>query len=209
VRVGFAAAALVVLSLTGVGAARAQSGQDAALDARVRTFARQVRCLVCQNETLADSQAGLAADLRQEIREQMMAGRSDEEIKAFLTERYGDFVLYRPPFTARTWALWIGPFALAGVGFALLGRHLKRRPAVDRRHGLDPRARQRIRRLLDAPDRALTDSPTREQAVIAVYRRHLAELKSDVREGTLADEPFALEREELEARLAADLAPYS
>src|SRR2546428_7195665 len=83
---------------------------DPALDQRLLALAQQLRCLVCQNETLADSQADLAADLRRQIKEQMKAGKSDAEIIAFLTDRYGDFVLYKPPVKPRTYLLWFGPF---------------------------------------------------------------------------------------------------
>src|SRR6185295_8744258 len=95
------------------------------LDERVMELAKQLRCLVCQNETLADSHAELAADLRQQIREQMKDGRTDMEITAFLTNRYGDFVLYRPPVNPRTYALWFGPFAMLAGGFYALFRYCR------------------------------------------------------------------------------------
>jgi cytochrome c-type biogenesis protein CcmH len=101
--------------------------QDDALEKRVMEFSREVRCLVCQNETLADSRAELAVDLRQQIREQMKAGRSDAEITTFLTDRYGDFVLYRPPLKPNSYVLWFGPFALLGAGLFAMHRALKRR----------------------------------------------------------------------------------
>lgn len=92
---------------------------DPALEARMMGIATELRCLVCQNQTVADSHSGLAGDLRQQIREQLQAGKSDDEVRAFMTARYGDFVLYKPPFNARTALLWIGP-ALLALG-ALLG----------------------------------------------------------------------------------------
>jgi len=112
--------------------ALAQLAQDAdtpdpALDNRVRELSQQLRCLVCQNETLADSQADLAADLRREIREQMKAGKSDKEILGFLTDRYGDFVLYRPPVNRRTYLLWLGPFVFLAAGLAALFRYIRYR----------------------------------------------------------------------------------
>src|SRR5882757_4714548 len=91
---------------------------DPELEKRVMALSEQLRCLVCQNETLAGSHADLAVDLRQQIREQMKAGKSDKEIVTFLTERYGDFVLYNPRLTARTYLLWFGPFILLGGGLA-------------------------------------------------------------------------------------------
>ncbi len=100
---------------------------DPELEKRVMNLSQELRCLVCQNETLADSRADLAVDLRREIREQMKAGKSDKEIIAFLTARYGDFVLYRPPVRPITYLLWFGPFVLMVIGFGVLYRYLKQR----------------------------------------------------------------------------------
>jgi cytochrome c-type biogenesis protein CcmH len=95
-------------------------------------LARQLRCLVCQNETIADSRAELAQDLRARLREQMAAGKSDEEIIDYMTARYGDFVLYKPPLKATTALLWFGPFLLVAVGaaVALLFVRSRRRAAA-------------------------------------------------------------------------------
>jgi cytochrome c-type biogenesis protein CcmH len=95
---------------------------DPALQQRYEQLTRELRCLVCQNETIADSNASLAVDLRREVREMMKAGKSDAEIRAFLTERYGDFVLYLPPVAPRTWLLWAAPalLLLGGVAVAAL-----------------------------------------------------------------------------------------
>jgi cytochrome c-type biogenesis protein CcmH len=100
---------------------------DAALEARLHKLSQELRCLVCQNETLADSRADLAEDLRDEIREQMKAGKSDKEIIAFLTERYGQFILYRPQVTPTTYLLWFGPFVLLLGGLAVLFYYIKQR----------------------------------------------------------------------------------
>ena len=100
---------------------------DAALEARLNKLSQELRCLVCQNETLADSRADLAEDLRDEIREQMKAGKSDKEIIAFLTERYGQFILYRPQVTPTTYLLWFGPFVLLLGGLAILFYYIKQR----------------------------------------------------------------------------------
>ena len=89
---------------------------DPVLEARVMRLSVELRCLVCQNQTIADSNAGLAVDLRNQIREQLSAGRSDAQVLAYMVERYGDFVLYRPPLKATTALLWIGPFALLALG---------------------------------------------------------------------------------------------
>lgn len=112
---------------------------------RFHALAEELRCLVCQNQTLADSDAALAADLRREVEELMLAGRSDDEIKAYLVQRYGDFVLYRPPVQRNTWLLWLGPFALLLVGAFVWWRVQRRgRPATAPSPDLD-----RARRLLD------------------------------------------------------------
>jgi cytochrome c-type biogenesis protein CcmH len=85
---------------------------DPALEARVMVIAEELRCLVCQNETIAASHAELAVDLRQQIRSQLQQGRTAQEILDFMSQRYGDFVLYRPPWQSRTLLLWLGPFLL-------------------------------------------------------------------------------------------------
>lgn len=120
---------LVVLSSLSCPAfaQKVRSTEDAELDIRVRELSQQLRCLVCQNETLADSQADLATDLKQQIREQMKAGKSDKEILAYLTARYGDFVLYRPPVSRKTYLLWFGPFIFLAGGLVALFRYIKNR----------------------------------------------------------------------------------
>jgi cytochrome c-type biogenesis protein CcmH len=100
---------------------------DDALDRRVTNLAHELRCLVCQNQTIADSQAPLAVDLRNQIREQMAAGKSDQEITEFMVERYGDFVLYRPPLKATTVLLWAGPFLFLVLGLFFLFRFVRSR----------------------------------------------------------------------------------
>src|SRR5207249_9672103 len=94
----------------------AKPAEDPEIEQRMKALTEQLRCLVCQNETLADSRADLAEGLRKQIREQMKAGKSDKEIIAYLTDQYGDFVLYKPPVKATTYLLWFVPFAfLIGV----------------------------------------------------------------------------------------------
>jgi len=100
---------------------------DPVLEERVTALATELRCLVCQNQTLADSNAPLAVDLRNQIRERMREGASERDIIGFMVERYGDFVLYRPPFKATTLLLWVGPIALMFGGLAVLYYRLARR----------------------------------------------------------------------------------
>src|SRR5205809_3447641 len=111
---------LIILALLCFGGAlvakEAQPNEDPKIEQRMQALTKQLRCLVCQNETLADSQADLAEDLRRQVREQMKAGKSDQEIIAFLTQRYGDFVLYNPPIKAKTYLLWFLPFVLLLAG---------------------------------------------------------------------------------------------
>ena len=118
------------------GLAFAQSEEvakpDPAVEARLKALAEELRCLVCQNQTIADSNAPLAEDLRNQVREKMRRGASDSEIVDYMVARYGDFVLYRPPLKLTTALLWFGPLLLLAAGFVvLLRRVLRRRPAQD------------------------------------------------------------------------------
>jgi len=117
------------------------AAQDPALDKRVAGLAHELRCLVCQNQTLADSNAPLAVDLRNQIREQLKGGASERDVIDFMVARYGDFVLYRPPLKASTLALWIGPFVLLALGAFLLVRRLVRRRAPEQQLSEAERAR--------------------------------------------------------------------
>ena len=110
-------------------------------------LASELRCLVCQNQTLAESNAPLAVDLRNQIREQIKAGASERDVIEFMVARYGDFVLYRPPFKATTIALWLGPFAFVLIGIWILARRL-RRPAGNELE-LSEAERERAAKLLE------------------------------------------------------------
>lgn len=121
---------------------------DSSQEARARHIFEQVRCLVCQNESIDDSQAELAHDLRQIVRGQVRAGRSDDQIKGFLVDRYGEFVLLQPKFSIGNAALWLGPFLVVALGVVLLlGRLRNRTPEPD----LDAEDAERLRRLQDDP----------------------------------------------------------
>lgn len=124
---------------------------DPIFEARLRRLESGLRCLVCQNETLADSGAGLAEDLRREVRSLALAGKSDDDIRAYLHERYGDFIFYRPPVRPETWILWFGPFALLiGLAFFLIWRRrwLQRATPTP----VDPERMQRVQALLAEPE---------------------------------------------------------
>jgi cytochrome c-type biogenesis protein CcmH len=102
---------------------------DPVLQKRYEAINRELRCLVCQNQTIADSNAPLASDLRREVREMITAGKSDEEIRTFMIERYGDFVLYRPRMTAGNFLLWAAPVLLLAIGAFAVVRVVRRRAA--------------------------------------------------------------------------------
>jgi cytochrome c-type biogenesis protein CcmH len=129
-------AALLLAFASTVASGQVQApdvARDPVVEARLKALAEELRCLVCQNQTIADSNAGLAVDLRNQIRTQIGQGRSDEQIRDYMVERYGAFVLYKPPFQATTALLWIGPFALlaTGVGiFVLLVRRRRGAPSL-------------------------------------------------------------------------------
>lgn len=121
---------------------------DPAIEKRLQKLSQELRCLVCQNETLADSRADLAEDLRDEIREQMKAGKSDKEIIAFLTERYGQFILYRPQVTPTTYLLWFGPFVLLLIGIVVLFAYIKQRRELIPEQPLTSEERKRAEEML-------------------------------------------------------------
>jgi len=104
-----------------------RAAEDPALEKRVSSLAHELRCLVCQNQSLAESNASLAVDLRNQIREQLKDGKSEQDVIDFMVARYGDFVLYRPPLKLTTLALWTGPFLLLALGVFVLVRRIARR----------------------------------------------------------------------------------
>ncbi|CAG0976646.1 Cytochrome c-type biogenesis protein CcmH [Rhodocyclaceae bacterium] len=118
---------LLIACSPGYAREAAPTAADVVVEKRMVAISEELRCLVCQNESLAGSQADLAKDLRREIREQIAQGKSDKEILDFMTGRYGDFVRYRPPLKGTTFLLWFGPFLLLVAGIAALGIILRRR----------------------------------------------------------------------------------
>jgi cytochrome c-type biogenesis protein CcmH len=135
---------------------RPASGDDPAVEKRLMALSKELRCLVCQNETLADSQAGLAEDLRREIREQIKAGKSDKEIISFLTQRYGQFILYRPQVTPTTYLLWFGPFVLLIGGLFVLFRYIRQNRDSVKEEPLSAEDRKRVAELLASDSRKET-----------------------------------------------------
>lgn len=119
--------AALLLSVSLAAKEAAPLAEDPAVEKRMVNIAEELRCLVCQNESLAGSQADLAKDLREEVRGLIKSGKSDDEVKDFLVSRYGDFVLYRPQVKPITYALWAGPFILLLVGIVMLISYLRRR----------------------------------------------------------------------------------
>ena len=122
-----------------------QDSGNAALELRVNQLAHKLRCLVCQNQTIADSHAELAVQLKNEVRNQLAQGRSEDEVRDFMVARDGDFVLYRPPVTTATALLWAGPAVLLLIGLGLLVQHIRARQRLDANRTDTP----------DAPDSTL------------------------------------------------------
>ena len=138
-----ALAALFALSIA------ASASADDVLDTRLKALENELRCLVCQNQTLADSNAPLAEDLRREVRELATSGKSDDEIRAYLVARYGDFVLYKPPVKSTTYVLWFAPFLLLAAGAAAWWSLVRRRARLSANAGsLAPSAQAAAARTL-------------------------------------------------------------
>ena len=127
----FVVAALLGVSAMAVAIDSERAFEDDAMQARYQRLIAAVRCLTCQNQSIKDSNAPLARDLRAVVREQMEAGASDAEIYAFLQARYGDFALYKPPFSARTALLWLSPVVLVALGGLAIVRVVRRRANMD------------------------------------------------------------------------------
>ena len=128
------AAMLLALAGAAFGQASEVANANPVVEQRLKSLAEELRCLVCQNQTIADSSAPLALDLRNQIRDQVAKGRSDDEIRSYMVARYGDFVLYKPPFKVTTAVLWLGPFLLLVGGgiayFFILRRRRVQAPAA-------------------------------------------------------------------------------
>lgn len=153
-RLLLAAVLLALVPFAGYTKSAMPLAADPALELRLMTLATELRCLVCQNQSLAESNAELAVDLRNEIREQMRGGASDQDVVDYLVARYGDFVLYRPPLKASTVLLWTGPGILLLLGIGLLMHTLRRRRAQIPQTPLSAAARARAQELLASAEEA-------------------------------------------------------
>ncbi len=122
--------------------------EDSVLEARLVHISQEIRCLVCQNESLSSSRAELADDLRREVRDLIRTNKSDQEIKDFLVSRYGDFVLYRPEVKPLTWVLWFGPFVVLLIAVIFMLVYLRQRRATVKPHVLSDAERARVEQLL-------------------------------------------------------------
>ncbi len=139
---------LLLASVPAIAGEAVPTAQDPVAASRAVRLSEQLRCLVCQNQTIAESNAELALDLRQQIREQIAAGKTDDDILQYMVNRYGDFVLYRPPFKATTLVLWLGPALLLIVGVFVLARVLRSRRAAADEPPLTPEEQRRAAQLL-------------------------------------------------------------
>ncbi|MCR6629594.1 MAG: cytochrome c-type biogenesis protein CcmH [Magnetospirillum sp.] len=126
-RLGFALALALTAAVPAFAADPSEMLKDPALERRAEKLGKELRCLVCQSESIEDSNADLAKDLRIIVREQIQAGASDEQVKKFVVDRYGDYVLLKPPFKATTLVLWVGPFTLLALGLAAVWAFYRRR----------------------------------------------------------------------------------
>jgi cytochrome c-type biogenesis protein CcmH len=149
--VKFALVLLLLFSAAAGAREAAPAADDPALEARVNAVASELRCLVCQNQTIADSSAGLAIDLKNQVREKLRQGQSEKQIVDFMVERYGDFVLYRPRVKLTTTLLWFGPLLLVAIGLLVLYRRLRAQASSDE-PTLTDRERERAARLLAADE---------------------------------------------------------
>jgi cytochrome c-type biogenesis protein CcmH len=155
----FLAPLLVAASLGAWAQSAEIAHPDPKVEARLKSIAHELRCLVCQNQTIADSEAPLAVDLRQQTRKMITEGKTDDEIRAYMVDRYGEFVLYKPPFNAETALLWAGPLVLAVAGLAGMFLFLRRRrdAAAAAAPKSDPKRQKEIEALLAAEE----ESPPR------------------------------------------------
>jgi cytochrome c-type biogenesis protein CcmH len=125
--------------------------KDTAAEARARQLSSGLRCLVCQNESIDDSNAPLAKDLRLLVRQRIMAGDSDAQVQAFLVARYGEFVLLKPPFSPRTALLYVSPFLVLGLGGLMLWKRAQRKPETVAAIALSADEKRRLEKRLSAP----------------------------------------------------------
>lgn len=144
-----AIASLVIFQVSYANDA-APLADDPVTEQRLISISEEMRCLVCQNESLAGSRSDLANDLRREIRILIKEGKSDDQIRNFMVERYGDFVLYRPPVKPITWLLWIGPFVILLIGIGFLFSYLRRRNTSVASKELTAEQNQKIDALLNS-----------------------------------------------------------
>jgi cytochrome c-type biogenesis protein CcmH len=146
-----AASTLLAFAAPGLAARPDEILSDPALEARAQEISRGIRCVVCQTESIDESDADIAHDLRVLVREQLKAGATDDQVRAFLVARYGDFILLKPPFEARTFLVWTGPFLLligAGAGVFFFYRKTQRREAAP----LDAAEEARLQRFMTSQD---------------------------------------------------------
>jgi len=154
--VGLAAIIALALSSPATAVQPDEVLDDPQLESRARELSKDLRCLVCQNQSIDDSDAELARDLRVLVRERLVKGDTDDQVMSFITDRYGDYVLLRPPVNMETALLWVGPFAIvliAGATVAVWMRRRQTRPAGSSGHGLSAEEQTRLAKLIDRDDK--------------------------------------------------------
>lgn len=151
---GLLLGASLLLAVPAMAADAPAASADPALEKKVMAIAEELRCLVCQNQTIADSHAELAIDLKNQVREMLQKGKTEDEIKRYMVERYGDFVLYRPPVQNNTWVLWVGPFLLliGALIFAVVKLRQRGKQVAAAGDGMDEAAHRRAEQLLGLND---------------------------------------------------------
>ena len=148
VKAMLAVLALLAAATFATAQSTAVATPDPKTETRLKGLAEELRCLVCQNQTIADSSAPLAVDLRNQIRVQIGQGKSDDQIRGYMVQRYGDFVLYRPPFNAATLLLWVGPFVLVVGAFIAFGYLIRKRRPEGAASKVSPKRREELEKLL-------------------------------------------------------------
>ncbi|MFC4351856.1 cytochrome c-type biogenesis protein CcmH [Fodinicurvata halophila] len=144
----------LVLPATALAVLPDEKLDDPELEARAQELSEEIRCVVCQHESIETSNAGIARDIRILIRERLAAGQNEQQIRDYLVSRYGDYILFRPPMKPATWLLWFGPALVFAIGLAALATYLRKRRPQDSLSQLSDEERRRLRQLTEEEPRS-------------------------------------------------------